>query len=160
MEGIMPNLTAGAEIFEANPLRSLEDWNRILMEKVGRQSALIERMSRLKRFLSPQLAESVLKSEDTDLFKCHRREITAVFLDLRDFTAFTDRAEPEEVMDLLRGYYREVGEAISRFEGTLESIAGDGILIFFNDPVPCDDHTEKAVRFALEIADRIKKLRV
>lgn len=153
-------LPTGMDVLETNPLRSLEDWNRTLMEKVGRQMDLIERMSRLKRYLSPQLAETVIKSDDTDLFKCHRREITAVFLDLRGFTAFTDRAEPEAVMELLRSYYAVAGKEIFKFEGTLEYFAGDGMMIFFNDPVPCEDHAEKAVRLGLEIRDRVKELRI
>jgi adenylate cyclase len=149
-------MITGAGVLE---LGALQDWNRSLVERIGRQTDLIERMSRLQRFISPQLAETVLKSDDADLFKCHRREITAAFLDLRGFTAFTDQAEPEEVMDLLRSYYREVGKALFRFEGTLESISGDGLLIFFNDPVPCENHAEKAARLGLEIRDRVKGLR-
>jgi adenylate cyclase len=156
----MTGLTTGADVLEMNPLQSVEDWNRTLTEKVGQQVDLIERMSRLKRYLSPQLAETVLKSDDTDLFRCHRREITAIFLDLRGFTAFTDRAEPEEVMALLRTYYREAGKVIFKFEGTLESFAGDGMMIFFNDPIPCENHAEKAVRMGLEIRDRVKELRL
>jgi class 3 adenylate cyclase len=130
------------------------------MEKVGRKIGLIKRMSRLKRFISPQIAETVLTREVTDPFKCHRREITAVFLDLRGFTAFTDHAEPEDVMELLRSYYRVAGETIFKFDGTLESFAGDGMMIFFNDPVPCENHAEKAVRLGLELRDRVKELRI
>jgi adenylate cyclase len=156
----MTGLSLGTDMLQINPLKSLEDWNRTLTEKVGQQVEIIERMSRLKRYLSPQLAESVLKSDDTDLFKCHRREITAIFLDLRGFTAFTDRAEPEEVMALLRTYYTEAGTVIGKFEGTLEYFAGDGMMVFFNDPVPCENHAEKAVRMGLEMRDRVKELRI
>jgi adenylate cyclase len=156
----MKGFSTGSEFVETNPLQSLKDWNRTLVEKVHHQFDLIERMNRLKRYLSPQLAETVLKSDDTDVFKCHRREITAIFLDLRGFTAFTDRAEPEEVMALLRTYYMEAGKVIFKFEGTLEYFAGDGMMIFFNDPVPCGDHAEKAVRMGLEIRDRVKELRM
>ena len=157
---MMSSFVTRTELLETSPLQSLEDRNQILIEKVRRQMDVIERMNRLKRFISPQLAESVLKSDGSDLFKCYRREITAVFLDLRGFTAFTDRAEPEEVMELLRTYYREAGKVIFRFEGTLESIAGDGMLIFFNDQLPCENHVERAVRLGLEIRDRVKELRI
>ena len=137
----------------------LAEWNRNLEEKVRQQVEQIERMSRFKRYLSPQIAEIILKSEDSDSFKSHRCEITVVFLDLRGFTAFSDSAEPEEVLALLRGYHAEMGKLIFKFDGTLEHFAGDGIMVFFNDPVPCDDHTEKAARMALEMRARVKELR-
>jgi DNA-binding response OmpR family regulator len=138
---------------------SLEEWNRTLAEKVTQQLNEIEHMNRLKRYLSPQIAETILKSEDDSLFKSHRREITVVFLDLRGFTAFSDNAEPEEVMELLKSYHAEMGKLIFKYEGTLERFAGDGIMVFFNDPIPCEDHTEKAVRMALEMRDKVQELR-
>jgi len=141
------------------PFDSFEAWNRSLVDQVRRQADEIERISRLRRYLSPQIAEVVLKSEENDLFKSHRREITVVFLDLRGFTAFSDRVEPEEVMELLRSYHTEMGRVIFKFEGTLEHFAGDGIMVFFNDPVPCKDHTERAVRMALEMRFKVKELR-
>ena len=138
---------------------ALEEWNRGLKEKVSQQVEEIQRMGRLKRYLSPQIAENVLKSEDENLFKSHRREITVVFLDLRGFTAFSDSAEPEEIMELLRTYHAEMGKLIFEFQGTLERFAGDGIMVFFNDPIPCENHTEKAARMALEMRARAKGLR-
>jgi len=138
---------------------SLEEWNRTLEDKVKEQVHEIERMGRLKRYLSPQIAETILKSEDENLFKSHRREITVVFLDLRGFTAFSDSAEPEEIMELLRTYHAEMGKLIFEFQGTLERFAGDGIMVFFNDPIPCENHTEKAARMALEMRARVKGLR-
>ena len=138
---------------------SLEEWNRTLGEKVERQVEEIQRMSRFKRYLSPQITETILKNEDESLFKSHRREITVVFLDLRGFTAFSDSAEPEEVMELLRGYHAEMGKLIFKFEGTLERFTGDGIMVFFNDPLTSADHTEKAVRMALEMRDKAAELR-
>jgi len=138
---------------------SLEEWNRGLTDKVTQQVGQIERMGRLKRYLSPQIAETILKSEDENLFKSHRREITVVFLDLRGFTAFSDSAEPEEIMELLRIYHAEMGKLIFEFQGTLERFAGDGIMVFFNDPIPCENHTEKAARMALEMRARVKGLR-
>ena len=138
---------------------SLEEWNRTLKEKIRQQLEEIERMARLKRYLSPQIAENILKSEDDNLFKSHRREITVVFLDLRGFTAFSDSAEPEEVMELLRSYHTEMGKLIFKYEGTLERFAGDGIMVFFNDPIPREDHTERAARMALEMRERVHELR-
>ena len=137
---------------------TLEEWNRNLAEKVNRQVAELERMNGLKRYLSPQIAETVL-AEDKNLFQSHRREITVVFLDLRGFTAFSDSAEPEEVMDVLRGYHAEMGKLIFQFDGTLVRFAGDGIMIFFNDPIPQADHTEKAVLMAIEMQTCARDLR-
>jgi class 3 adenylate cyclase len=82
-----------------------------------------------------------------------------VFLDLRGFTAFSDGAEPEEVMEVLRGYHAAMGKLIFQFGGTLERFAGDGIMIFFNDPIPCPDHAEKAVRMALAMRETVSELR-
>ena len=121
--------------------------------KEGRQ------LRRLKRYLSPQVAEAIINSEEHDLFQSRRRELTVVFIDLRGFTAFADSAEPEEVLALLRTYHAEMGKLIFKFEGTLEHFAGDGIMIFFNDPIPCDDHADRAVCMALEMQARAEELR-
>jgi len=137
---------------------TLDEWNRSLTEKVKQQVQELERVNRLKRYLSPQIAETIL-GENENLFKSHRREITVVFLDLRGFTAFSDSAEPEEVMEVLRGYHAAMGKLIFDFDGTLERFAGDGIMVFFNDPIPCADHTEKAVRMALAMQDKVEELR-
>jgi class 3 adenylate cyclase len=152
---------SSAEIagLDMKPFEALQEWNRTLIEKISQQTDLIERMSRLKRYLSPQLADRILNSDDPDPFTSRRREITAIFLDLRGFTAFSDSAEPEEVMALLRTYHAEMGKLIFEFGGTVEHFVGDGLMVFFNDPVPCDDHTEKAVRLSLEMRDRVKELR-
>ena len=136
----------------------LEDWNRSLADTVKKQVADLQRMARLKRYLSPQIAETIL-GEDNDLFKTHRREITIVFLDLRGFTAFSDNAEPEEVMELLRNYHSAMGKLIFQFEGTLERFMGDGIVVIFNDPITCEEHAQKAARMAIEMRDRVKELR-
>jgi adenylate cyclase len=138
---------------------SLEDFNRSLADRVAAQVREIERMGRLKRYLSPQVADAVLGKDEDGLFKTHRREITVVFLDLRGFTAFADGAEPEEIMDLLRSYHAEMGKLIFKYEGTLERFAGDGIMVFFNDPVPGEDHTARAVRMAIEMRARASELR-
>jgi adenylate cyclase len=137
---------------------TLEEWNRTLADTVKKQVADLERMARLKRYLSPQIAETIL-GEETDLFRTHRREITIVFLDLRGFTAFSDNAEPEEVMEFLRHYHSEMGKLIFKYEGTLERFMGDGIVIIFNDPISCEEHTHKAARMAIEMRDRVKDLR-
>jgi adenylate cyclase len=136
----------------------LEDWNRTLADTVKRQVADLERMARLKRYLAPQIAEAIL-GEENDLFKTHRREITIVFLDLRGFTAFSDNSEPEEVMEFLHHYHSEMGKLIFKFEGTLERFMGDGIVVIFNDPIPCQEHAHKAARMAIEMRDRVKELR-
>jgi class 3 adenylate cyclase len=137
---------------------TLDEWNRTLADKVKQQVGEIERMNRLKRYLSPQIAETIL-SDDENLFKTHRREITIVFLDLRGFTAFSDNAEPEEVMDFLRDYHAEMGKLVFKFEGTLERFMGDGIVVIFNDPIRCENHAQKAVLMAIEMRDRVKELR-
>jgi class 3 adenylate cyclase len=137
----------------------LEEWNRTLGEKVEQQVSELKRMDRLRRYLSPQIAETIL-ADDENLFKTHRREITIVFLDLRGFTAFSDSAEPEEVMDFLRDYHAEMGRLVFKFEGTLERFMGDGVVVIFNDPIRSDNHAEKAAKMALEMRDRVKELRV
>jgi class 3 adenylate cyclase/CheY-like chemotaxis protein len=138
---------------------ALAQWNTRLKQQVDQQVEELERMRKLKRFLAPQVADAVLKSDDENLFKSHRREITVVYLDLRGFTAFSDSAEPEEVIDFLRSYHAEMGRLIFKYEGTLERFAGDGIMIFFNDPLSCENHPECAARMALEIRDRAQELR-
>ena len=138
---------------------SLDEWNRTLAARVEQQVGEMERMKRLRRYLSPQIADTLIESDDDSLFKTHRREITVVFVDLRGFTAFSDSAEPEEVMELLRTYHAAMGKLVFKYEGTLERFAGDGIMIFFNDPVPCADHTERAVRMAVEMRSGIQELR-
>jgi class 3 adenylate cyclase len=104
---------------------------------VNEQVSELDRMNKLKNFLSPQIAKLVIS--DQKLLETHRREITAVFCDLRGFTAFAERAEPEDIISVLKDYYRSLGESIDRFEGTLQHFAGDGLLIIFNDPIPCPD---------------------
>jgi len=137
----------------------LAAWNRTLEEKVAAQLAELARVGRLKRFLSPQLAEVIVSSGDEKILESHRGEVTVVFIDLRGFTSFSDAAEPEEVMGFLRDYHTEMGKLIFQFEGTLEHFAGDGIMVFFNDPFPAEDHTEKAVHMAVEMQARVRDLR-
>ena len=136
----------------------LEELNRTLEERVRDQVAQLERLGRLRRFFSPQLAELIVAGDTEDPLKSHRREITVVFLDLRGFTAFAETAEPEEVMTVLREYHAEMGRLILTAEGTLERFAGDGMMIFFNDPVQVPDPAARAVRMAATMRERIATL--
>ena len=123
------------------------------------QLAQIERIGRLQRFLAPQVAQVIASTDAPEsLLESHRREVTALFCYLREFTAFTDASEPEEVMAVLREYHESMGELIFRYEGTLERILANRIMILFNDPIPCADHTERAVRLALDMRDKVQGL--
>ena len=137
----------------------LSSWNHQLEERVAEQFAEIDRIGRLQRFLAPQVAQVIASSDAPEtMLASHRREVTVVFCDLRGFTAFTEASEPEEVMAVLREYHENLGELIFQYEGTLERFAGDGIMIVFNDPIPCADHTERAVQLALDMRDQVDKL--
>jgi adenylate cyclase len=123
------------------------------------QVAAIERVDRLRRFLAPQVAQVIASSDAPDLrLASHRQEVTVLFCDLRGFAAFTDASEPEEVMAVLREYQESMGQLIFRYEGTLERFAGGGIMIIFNDPIPCPDHTERAVQLALDMREKVAEL--
>lgn len=138
----------------------LSEWNKTLEQRVQEQVAQLERLGRLKRFFSPQLAELIVSGGAEDPLKTHRREITVVFLDLRGFTSFAETSEPEEVMGVLREYHTEMGKLILEHEGTLERFTGDGMMIFFNDPVPVPNPAERAIRMALEMRERVVELTV
>jgi adenylate cyclase len=138
---------------------ALAEANRDLESQVAVKAAELQRIGRLRRFLSPQIADLVAAERgDHTLLEAHRREITVVFCDLRGFTAFTDSAAPEEVVAVLREYHATVGRTVFRYEGTLEHFAGDGIMVFFNDPRPCPDHTERAVRMAFALREHVGRL--
>jgi class 3 adenylate cyclase len=145
---------------EARQARELAEWNRTLEQRVAEHVAQLERLDRLKRFFSPQLAELILAGGTADPLKSHRVEITVVFLDLRGFTAFAETADPEEVMGVLREYHAEMGRLVLEHEGTLERFTGDGMMIFFNDPVPVPDAPARAVRMALAMRERSRQLDV
>ncbi len=138
----------------------LDGLNRNLESRVREQVAQLERLGRLKRFFSPQLAELIVAGGAEDPLRSHRREVTVVFLDLRGFTAFAETAEPEEVMGVLREYHAEMGRLILEHEGTLERFTGDGMMIFFNDPVPVPDPAQRAIRMAQAMRDRVAELAV
>jgi class 3 adenylate cyclase len=138
--------------------RELADWNQTLSQRVEDQISHIERLGRFKRFFSPQLAELILEGGTQDPLEVHRREIAVLFLDLRGFTAFADRAEPEEVIEVLNEYHAAIGELIGGYEGTLERFTGDGIMVFFNDPIEVPNPVERAIRLALAMRDRVGAL--
>jgi class 3 adenylate cyclase len=136
----------------------LAAWNRELESRVAQQVAELERMSALRRFLSPQLVELLVDAGDQGFLESHRREIIVVFCDLRGFTAFAEVSEPEEVMGVLGEYHRALGHLIFAFGGTLERFTGDGLMVFFNDPVPCDDGARKAVRMSMAMRTQVRAL--
>ena len=142
----------------ARQAAELADWNAELEERVRTQVDELQRVNRLRRFLPPQLASLVIDSGDEGFLASHRREIVVVFCDLRGFTAFAESSEPEEVMAVLSEYHATLGELIDRFEGTLERFTGDGLMVFFNDPLPCDDAAERAVAMAVAMRDRVDEL--
>jgi adenylate cyclase len=136
----------------------LADWNAELEARVNAQLEELQRMNRLRRFLSPQVAELVINSGDDSILGSHRREIVVVFCDLRGFTAFAESSEPEEVMAVLSEYHAALGELIFRYQGTLERFTGDGLMVFFNDPIPLDKPARRAVEMALAMRDQVRIL--
>ena len=145
---------------DARHRRELAEWNRTLEMRVADQVAQLEQLGRLKRFFSPPLAERIVAGGADDPLKTHRREVTVVFLDLRGFTAFAETAEPEEVMDVLREYHAAMGRLVMEHEGTLERFTGDGMMIFFNDPVEVPNPAERAIRMAVAMRDAVGGLAV
>jgi adenylate cyclase len=136
----------------------LAAWNQELTARVDEQVSQIERMGRLRRFLSPQLAELIVDSGDESFLESHRREIVVVFCDLRGFTPFAEASDPEEVMGVLNELHAALGDLIFRFEGTLERFAGDGLMVFFNDPVRCEDGPSRAIRMSCAMRTRVRGL--
>jgi adenylate cyclase len=138
---------------------ALSSMNQTLEQRVAEQLAEIDRIGRLQRFLAPQVAQMIASSDAPEaVLASHRREVTVMFCDLRGFTAFTETSEPEEVLAVLHEYHENLGKLIFQYEGTLDRFAGDGIMIVFNDPIPVADHTERAVRLALDMRDRVEQL--
>ena len=136
----------------------LAEVNANLERRVAEQVAELERLARLKRFVSPRVGELIVSGEIDDPLKTHRREITVVFTDLRGFTAFTETAEPEEVMAVLREYHKTLGDIITAHDGTVEHFAGDGVMILFNDPMPVAEHELAAIRMAVAMRDAVAEL--
>jgi class 3 adenylate cyclase len=140
--------------------QQLAEWNQTLEQRVQEQLGELERVGRLKRFFSPQLAELVVSAGGEKLLQSHRREVTVVFCDLRGYTSFTETVEPEEVIEVLREYHTTLGRVIFRFQGTLERFAGDGLMVFFNDPLPCPDHAIRAIHMAVAMRQEMQELTV
>ena len=136
----------------------LAAWNRTLEERVAAQLDEIEKVGRLKRFLAPQLAEMIVSSGDEGILDSHRRDIVVVFCDLRGYTAFAETGEPEEVWAVLREFHAALGPLVSRFEGTLDHFSGDGLMVYFNDPLPCPDPAERAVRMSVAMRAGVGEL--
>jgi class 3 adenylate cyclase len=158
----------GVLAVESRAPNAFDELDEVLLRIVGNQAAtaidnartyrMVEQLGRLKRFFSPQLAELIIRGGADDPLKTHRREVTVVFLDLRGFTAFAETSEPEELMGVLREYHAEMGKLILAHEGTLERFTGDGMMIFFNDPLPVPDAAERAVRMAVAMRERAAEL--
>ena len=136
----------------------LATWNKTLEQRLADQLAEIERMGKLRRFLSPQIADLIVASGMEKQLQSHRREIAVLFCDLRGFTGFSETSDPEDVVMLLRDYHAAIGQIIIKYSATLEHFAGDGVMVFLNDPVPIDKPELKAVRMALEMRDAIGTL--
>jgi GAF domain-containing protein len=142
----------------ASQSRQLADLNQQLERRVADQVGEIERMSRLRRFLPPQIADLIVASGSEEQLESHRREVTALFCDLRGFTGFSESADPEDVMTVLREYHEALGASIVKYSGTLERYAGDGVMVVFNDPLPVENSALQAVLMALEMRDAIRTL--
>jgi adenylate cyclase len=136
----------------------IAEWNARLETRVTEQVAQIGQMSKLTRFLSPKVSDLIMSGDADDPLKTRRRDITVVFVDLRGFTGFTETAEPEEVMGVLREYHAELGRAIMEYDGTIEHFAGDGVMILFNAPLPVEHHELQAIRMALRMREAIAAL--
>ena len=136
----------------------LAAWNKTLEERVAAQLGELERMARLKRFFAPSLAELIVSSGNERILESHRRDIAVLFCDLRGFTAFAESAEPEEVMALLHDYHAALVPLIQQFEGTLDRFVGDGLMVYFNDPLPCPNPAERAVGLAVAMRDSVAAL--
>ena len=136
----------------------LAAWNKTLEEQVTAQIGEIERIGRLKRFLAPQIAETIVASGGEAILESHRRDIVVLFCDMRGFTALAETAEPEDVMAVLREYHCALGPLIHRYEGMIDSFTGDGLIVIFNDPIPCPDAALRAVRLAVDMRETIASL--
>ena len=133
-------------------------WNSTLEERVTAQLSEIKRVGRLKRFLAPQLAEMIVSTGDEGILESHRRDIVVVFCDLRGYTSFAETGEPEEVWAVLREFHAAVGPLVTQFEGTLDHFSGDGLMVYFNDPLPCTDPADRAVKMAVAMREAVGEM--
>jgi len=154
---VLLDARVGACLDKKRMTDELREWNALLSERVEEKVREVERLNVLRRFVTPQLAEALAAGGD-EILRSHRREITVLFCDLRGFTAFAETSEPEEVMGVLHEFHEAVGPMIFDRDGTIAQFTGDGMLVFFNDPVPCDEPEWQAVQLALEMADRTANL--
>ncbi len=137
---------------------ALAEWNETLEKRVAEQVDELDRMARLRRFLSPQLADLLITKGDDTVLETHRRDIAVLFVDLSGFTAFSETSEPEDVMAVLREFHQELGLLVREYEATVGFFAGDGLMVFWNDPMPCPDPTDRAVRMAVALRQRFVPL--
>ena len=148
---ILKQLNAQTQLQAAD----LADWNRTLKDRVAEQVAELERMAQLKRFLSPRVADLIVAKGDKSLLEYHRSYVAALFCDLRGFSSFSESTEPEDVMDILQQYHQTLGRLVFEYGGTIDHRAGDGLMVFFNDPLPCDEPVRQATYLAFEAHDKI-----
>ena len=137
---------------------ALAEWNETLEKRVAEQVDELDRMARLRRFLSPQLADLLITKGDDTVLETHRRDIAVLFVDLSGFTAFSETSEPEDVMAVLREFHQELGLLVREYEATVGFFAGDGLMVFWNDPMPCPDPADRAVRMAVALRERFVPL--
>src|SRR5207248_4832035 len=152
----MENARLLGELRQRN--EEIAGWNRELEARVAAQLAELERTGRLRRFLAPQLADLIVAQGDESILASHRREIVVAFCDIRGFTAFAERAEPEEVMALLRDYHAALGPIVARYEGTPDHYSGDGIMVFFNDPLPTLEPAKRAIEMAVAMREAAQQV--
>jgi adenylate cyclase len=157
IKGLHDTVQTQAQLLEEQATE-LAAWNKTLEERVGAQVGEIERISRLKWFLAPQIVETIVSSGGEAILESHRRDIVVLFCDMRGFTAFSETAEPEDVMAVLREYHGALGPLIHRYEGTLDRFTGDGMLVLFNDPLPCPDPALRAVRLGVDMREAAASL--
>jgi DNA-binding response OmpR family regulator len=133
----------------------LLDLNRTLEDRVRTQLEQLERLQRLRRFLSPQLADAIVSSGDESILRSHRREVAMLFADLRGWTSFVDAVEPEELMRVLAEFHGTIGGLVRRFDATVGFIEGDGVQLFFNDPIEVPDAALRAIRFGCALREEM-----